>query len=217
MRFPNSRAVHPQASFHVGRRAGFTLVELLVVIGIIAVLIGLLLPVLAKARDAAVTAQCASNMRQEGIAVNQYLSESRGFLPPYRVPGQYTYELQPYIFQYLPALYQSSQSAKTWQCPADNLIESVEGGTRGPFPELSTGISDIYYSYAVNYDEPLSHNILYPGTGSLYFNPGLGMKVRNSSGFYAFLHETGPKPHAPGRYRKPPRSHSVSTIAAIRR
>jgi prepilin-type N-terminal cleavage/methylation domain-containing protein/prepilin-type processing-associated H-X9-DG protein len=181
MRFPNS---------DTGPRSGFTLVELLAVIGIIAVLIGLLLPVLAKARDAAITAQCASNMRQDGIAVNQYLSESRGFLPPYRVPGQYTYELQPYIFQYLPALYQSGQSAKTWQCPADNLIESVEGGTRGPFPELSTGISDIYYSYAVNYDEPLSHNFLYPGTGSLYFNPGLGMKVRNSSGFM-FLHETG--------------------------
>ena len=188
MRDSNSEALRFGRVLGTNDGVGFTLVELLAVIGIIALLIGLLLPVLAKARDAALTAQCASNMRQEGIAVNQYLSESNGFLPPYRVPGQYTYELQPYIFQYLPAFYQS-QGAKTWICPADNLLESVEGGTRGPYPELNSGISDIYYSYALNYDEPLSHGLLYPGTNS-YFNPGLGMKVRLSAGFM-FLHETG--------------------------
>src|SRR5271165_7001695 len=107
----NSQRVRPLV--RIDARDGFTLVELLVVIGIIAILIGLLLPMLARARDAAITAQCASNMRQEGIAVNQYVSESHGFLPPYRLPGQYIHELNPYIFQYLPFLYQSSQSAKT--------------------------------------------------------------------------------------------------------
>ena len=171
------------------KRNGFTLVELLAVIGIIAILIGLLLPILAKSRDAAITAQCASNMRQNGIAVNQYLSESNGFLPPYQITAQYAYGTHPFIFQYLPALY-LSQNAKTWVCPADNLLESVEGGTRGPYPELNSGKNDVYYSYAINYDEPLSHSLLYPATNSLYFNPGLGMKVRTSAGFM-FLHETG--------------------------
>ncbi len=63
-----------------GQRA-FTLVELLVVIGIISVLISVLLPALAASRRAARTIQCAANLRTILQAMTMYVSENRGFIP----------------------------------------------------------------------------------------------------------------------------------------
>lgn len=63
-------------------RRGFTLVEMLVVIAIIAILVSMLLPALNKVREAARTLKCAANLHQIGIGFQMYRAENNNFLPP---------------------------------------------------------------------------------------------------------------------------------------
>ena len=73
----------------------FSLVELLVVIGIIAILISMLLPAMNKARESAKTLQCATQLRQIGVAIHAYASSNRGMTPAWSNNHSYPNDVNP--------------------------------------------------------------------------------------------------------------------------
>ena len=71
-----------------GRKTGFTLVELLVVIAVIAILASLLLPSLARAREMAKVSSCKNNLKQFGLITANYVDENGGWLFGYYPGGR---------------------------------------------------------------------------------------------------------------------------------
>lgn len=123
---------------------GFTLVELLVVIGIIALLLAILMPSLAKARDAANSISCASNLRQMGQGIMLYTQDAKGILPffsgwsmPYGsvhpawvgcVAEQLSIQLVTETT--VEATFSSWNAAKIFRCPSDDTYKSMGGSPR---------------------------------------------------------------------------------------
>lgn len=107
-------------------RKGFTLVELLVVIGIIALLISMLLPALNRARDSAQTVQCMSNLRQVHTALELYAQMNNGWQLPARgnaASGSNARETHWWGLQMLGAVWASQNTVATNDAQREELLK----------------------------------------------------------------------------------------------
>jgi len=122
---PHAYRVSPPNPLH-----GFTLIELLVVISVIAILIGILLPVISRARSSAKKITCSSQLRQIGLILEMYTQDNKETFPVARYMPEPFLSASPYpglpdTLDYY--LRQGSADARVYQCPDDPIVYDLAG------------------------------------------------------------------------------------------
>lgn len=190
----------------VPRSQGFTLVELLVVIGIIAVLVGILLPALNRARASAQSVACQSNLRQLVTATTMFANDHGGYMPKAENNGgptirgwngiigqSWEYREPMWSWEYVLMKYLNRNKA-VFNCPTDTepKIRFRWNDTLANLPDVADA-DNVAGSYRMNWSNEVLDGAKDPGAGynnTIFISPKLS-QIKPLSKAIIFVDGTG--------------------------